>query len=116
MVDQEIPVLRLRHLGTKGLEFQRLDFGGTHINAIPTSGTIKYTHLDPEIKSGEILPNCFKGYHVLRSAVLFGFIEEEGPYGSVRTNEGTMVTLDTVFGQPQRNIDSNSTFFQNCGS
>jgi len=104
-------------LGFQGLHDQCLFLGRTDIGAIAATGTVKDAHLDAEVQSAESSGRSgLPQYHSLRGIGRFRLIEQERPDGSVRTYVGTLVTLDTIVGDPFRDRNGNTTFFIGCRS
>ena len=100
------------HLCFDWLHHKRLLRCWTNLSTVSATGTVKYGYLNFVLKISECLSAhsllCCKSFW---SVGHFFFIHKEWSDDSVRTYVRTLVTLDTVFNIPFRNIDSDSSLF-----
>ena len=87
-----------------------LGISGTYVNTVATTQAIHNTYLHAELHT----LHGGRSLHFERSGVQtcsFGFVHNERTDTSVRTNEGTLVTLDTVISFPCRNESCYTALF-----
>ena len=112
------PVGCFRQLAFEVLHDQRLAtllrITRTNIGTVTATQTVKNVYLHTESHAFECLTYSFQLSEV-GTLLLFG-IQYERTDSSVRTNIGTLVTLDTVFRIPFGNECGNTTLFVFCGS
>ena len=83
----------------------------TNICTVATTNAIEYAHLNAEVHASHWLGNFHFECGILKALHLF-LVENERTDTSMRTNVGTLVTLDTVFGSLLGVEGFNTTLFE----
>ena len=81
---------------------------GADISTVTAAETVEDVDLDAEAHTLKLLTDGRLGYVALGSILHLLLIEDKGTDGSVRTNIGTLITLDTILLMPHRDVDSDT--------
>ncbi|OPZ02020.1 MAG: hypothetical protein BWZ11_01254 [Bacteroidetes bacterium ADurb.BinA395] len=115
--DTEIPIFLIVILGFYRYHCKRLIAfcSWTNIGTIFTAHTVENINLNAVSHAHKLFPVSF--YRIgERRFGLFGFVQNKRSNSSVRTNECTLVTLNTVRRIPNGNETSYASFFIFCSS
>ena len=117
VLSKVVPVGNLLFVVREGHHCQCLSVlvARTNVGTVATTNAIEHAHLNAEVHASHWLGNFHFECCILK-ALHFFLVENERADTSVRTNVGTLVTLNTVLGSPFGVEGLNAAFFESCGT
>ena len=108
------PSLSLIQLGIERLHNKSLVLSRANLSAVAATQAVQRRNAHGKGHTFSTNSGFFS--HAFRSSCSFGFVHQYGANSSMRANEGALVTLDAVIGNPLGNIQSYTAFFISGGA